>query len=145
MSFYNSFLKIVLPSLYSAEARTMPSSHRRPWLKSGDLSRFLGLGPRSSSQYRMYWLRDMPVHWIRPVHWWSRPVTPAPPRLMRGARRRSLWRAPLEPPCRRHVFTRFSFTKAKKSAEFRPCFKRNLVVLDEENNVRIKSKSERAV
>ena len=69
----------------------------------------LGLGPGSSSQYSMYWLRHMPVHWTRPVHWCF-----LPPWLVRGARRRRPRRAPLEAPCRRRVFMRFGFTRAKK-------------------------------
>ena len=44
-----------------------------------------GLGHGSSSQYRIYWLRHMPVHWTRPVYWWLRrtgrgfAATPVPP------------------------------------------------------------------
>ena len=33
----------------------------------------VGLGPGSSSQYSMYWLRHMPVHWTRTVHWYTGP------------------------------------------------------------------------
>ena len=95
---------------------------------------FVGLGPGSSSQYSMYWQRHMPVHWTRPVHWWFQrtdrgfAATPAPPRLVKGTRRRRPRWAPLEAPCRRHVFTRFGFTRAKKYVVFGPCFKCNLVV-----------------
>ena len=88
----------------------------------------LGLGPGSSSQYSMYWLRHMPVHWTRPVHWWFRrspnrsrlAATSAPPRLMRGARRRRPRRAPLESPCRRPVFARFGVTIINTSYQKSP-------------------------
>ena len=35
---------------------------------------------------------------------------------MRGPRRRRLWRAPLEVPCRRHAITRFGFTGTKNTS-----------------------------
>ena len=35
--------------------------------------RFIGLGPGLvTSTLRMYWLGHVPVHWTRPVLWWSR-------------------------------------------------------------------------
>ena len=88
----------------------------------------LGLDPGSSSQYILYWLHHVPVHWTRPVHWWFRRSRdrsrlrrdPCPPPTGEGAA--------LEAPCRRHAFTRFGFTRAKEYVVFGPCLKGNLVV-----------------
>lgn len=94
------------------------SSHAREVPIYSITRSFLELGPGSSSQYSMYWLRQMPVYWPRIVHWSRLRGKPRAPPAVEGARGALL-----------KVFvTRFGFTRAKTYVDFGPWFKGNLVV-----------------
>ena len=85
------------------------------------LVQFVGLGPGSSSQYSMYWLRHMPVHWTRPVRNRLRlRRDPCPPPAGE--------RGPPEAPPEGDLDSLLIDSRAKKYVVFGPSFKGNLVV-----------------
>ena len=81
--------------------------------------KFIGLGPGSSSQHSMCWLRHMPVHWTRQcTSGGGKAATPPPPPAGEGGPPEAPPESPAGGALPEARIYAFGFTRARKNGGF---------------------------